>query len=51
MKHVGQYAVNALRIHAGIPEFGSEIGPLTSPAELGKYSYANFNKVCYLFAS
>ena len=51
MKHVGQYAVNSMRVHAGIPDFGSEIGPLTSPVELGKYSYANCNKVCHSFAS
>ena len=45
VKNIGHYAIKALRIDAGIPEMGADIGSLSSPLDFGKYSFVNQNKV------
>jgi tRNA-modifying protein YgfZ len=46
---VGAEAVEILRIEAGIPRFGAEMGPETMPAEAGIVERAiSFTKGCYI---
>ena len=45
VKNIGQYAINALRIDAGVPEMGADIGPFSSPASFGSFSFVNPSKV------
>ena len=44
-KDVGHYAVDSLRIDAGIPEMGKDIGRLSSPLDFGEFSFVDLNKV------
>ena len=45
VNNIGHYAIKALRIDAGVPEMGTEIGSLSSPLDFGKFSFVNPNKV------
>ena len=39
------YRINALRIDAGVPEMGADIGSFSSPASFGSFSFVNPIKV------
>ena len=43
--NVGSFALDTLRIEKGIPEFGSEIGRLTKPLDIGGENYTDIDKV------
>jgi len=44
VKNIGHYAINALRIDAGVPEMGADIGPFSSPTSFGSFSFVNPSK-------
>ena len=44
----GTDALEALRIEAGIPRYGPDLGEDTLPLEAGLFSALSFNKGCYL---
>ena len=44
----GSAALETLRIEAGIPEYGSELGEDTLPLEAGLMTALSFNKGCYI---
>lgn len=44
----GVNALETLRIEAGVPKYGSELGEDTLPLEAGVLSALSFNKGCYL---
>ncbi len=44
----GTEAIEALRIEAGIPRYGSELGEDTLPLEAGLWNALSFNKGCYV---
>ncbi|HUJ80185.1 MAG TPA: aminomethyltransferase family protein [Nitrospiria bacterium] len=45
---VGARAVESLRIEAGVPRFGAELGPSHFPAEAGIEQAISYTKGCYL---
>lgn len=44
----GTRALESLRIEAGIPRYGSELGEDTLPLEAGLFNALSFNKGCYI---
>ncbi len=48
VKFIGQFTLDNLRVEAGIPEYGIDIDPSTSPADLGNVSFVDIKKVSEL---
>ena len=45
---VGQYAMNVLRVEAGIPEYGTDMDESNIPIEAGIWDALDFEKGCYV---